>query len=124
MTDPAAPPRRPRWRKPEVREILLGIALFAAFVACLRMAVLRRGYLARAADHEARRDRIVASPETIAYWEARWSDQFARFPSKPVAFAAGPPYVPSVVAFHERMRAKWARAADRPWIPVSPDPNP
>jgi hypothetical protein len=31
-------------------------------------------------------------------------------------------YNPSKVAFHAAMSRKWADAAERPWLPVKPDP--
>jgi hypothetical protein len=87
-----------------------------------RLWVLRLDYLERAEVHAYWCDHL-RNPEEATYWEARWTDQREGFKGS-YPWPDKPPFVPVMAAYHARMRAKWERAAARPWLSVEPDPYP
>jgi hypothetical protein len=95
--------------------------LLGGLTLIVRHLVLRQAYLQRAALHEAWKAKIFVSPESPRYWEARWRDQWLER-TGPYPWPDGPPFVPAISEYHDRMIAKWRYAADHPWQEVEPDP--
>jgi hypothetical protein len=98
-----------------VRQMMIAVAFVAlvsaGWVECARMeaAMVKRRleYSLRAIDH---------SLAESAHTHGRW----------PGCFISPPPETsiidPKKAAYHAAMARKWSAAADRPWLPVEPDP--
>jgi hypothetical protein len=108
-----------------VRRMLLAVAIVAIMLGMVRMTARLWSdhllYAERAEYHARFRRHVLQSPESILYWEQRWSGQRegkkASYP-----WPDGPPFVPAIMEYHDRMRAKWERASRLPWLPIEPDP--
>jgi hypothetical protein len=101
----------------------IAAAVVALAFGIIRHWAARRLYLEKAAQHAGFRALVLRSPDTIAYWESRWTDQREGLPAR-YPWPDGPPFVPAMAKYHDAMRIKYERAARYPWLPVEPDPLP
>ena len=104
-----------------VRRMLTVVAIVALGFGMIRLWATRQLYLEKAAEHAGFRAHVLRSPESIAYWEARWKDQREGLPAR-YPWPAGPPFVPAIAKYHHAMRIKYERAARYPWLSVDVDP--
>jgi hypothetical protein len=104
-----------------VRAIMIVIALAALAFGIVRYWTARQRYLEKAAMHASFKAYVLVSRDSIRFWEARWTDQRRGLPAK-YPWPAGPPFVPSMLKYHDAMRLKYERAARFPWLPVAADP--
>jgi hypothetical protein len=111
-----------RWPRLTIRRLMAAMALIGIIIGGVQFFRLRRHYLDRADDHARMAAYFVSSPESILYWEARWSAQFEG-KRPPYPWSSGPPYVAAIVAHHTSMKAKYEYAARYPWLTVEPDPS-
>ena len=112
--------RLPRVRF-SIRRIMVVVVIVALAFGTFRLWTVRKLYLEKAAQHAGFRDFVVRSPESIRYWEARWTAQREGLPAR-YPWPDGPPFVPAMVKYHDAMRIKYERAARYPWLSVEPDP--
>jgi hypothetical protein len=103
--------------------MLVAVAVVALVFGTIRLWVMRQIYLEKAANHAGFRAFVLQSPDSIRYWENRWTDQRMGKPAM-YPWPAGPPFVPAMARYHDEMRVKYERAARHPWLPVEPDPLP
>jgi hypothetical protein len=106
-----------------VRRMMVAVAILALAFGIIRLWATRQLYLKKAAGHAGFRTEVLRSPETIAYWESRWTAQREGRPAR-YPWPGGPPFVPAMAQYHDAMRIKYERAARYPWLPVEPDPPP
>jgi hypothetical protein len=104
-----------------VRRMMVAMAVAALTFAILRFWAVRQLYLEKAGHHAGFRALVLRSPETIAYWESRWTSQREGMPAR-YPWPGGPPFVPAMAKYHDAMRIKYERAARYPWLPIEPDP--
>jgi hypothetical protein len=97
------------------------VAVVALAFGAVHLVAVRRRHLETAARHAGFRAWVLRSPESIAYWEARWTDQRVGLPARG-PWPAVPPFVPAIAAYHDALKIKYERAARYPWLPVEPDP--
>ncbi len=104
-----------------VRRMMVVVAVVALAFGIFRLWALRELYLEKAANHAGFRAYMLRSPESIAHWEDRWTDQRIGKPAR-YPWPGGPPFVPAMAKYHDAMRIKYERAARYPWLPIEPDP--
>jgi hypothetical protein len=104
-----------------VRRMIVAVAVIALAFWMVRLWAARQLYLQKAAKHAGFRANVLRSPNSIAYWESRWTDQREGKPAR-YPWPAGPPFVPALAKYHDAMRMKYERAARYPWLPIEPDP--
>ena len=104
-----------------VRRTMVAVAVVALAFGIVRLWTARQLYLEKAAEHAGFRALVLRSPDTIAYWESRWTDQRRGLPAR-YPWPGGPPFVPAMAKYHDAMRIKYERAAHYPWLPIEPDP--
>ena len=104
-----------------VRRLMVVVTLAALAFGIVRYWTARQHYLKKAADHAGFRAYVLVSPQSIRYWEERWT---AGREGKPASYPwpDRPPFVPAMAKYHDEMRLKWEQAARFPWLPVEPDP--
>jgi hypothetical protein len=107
------------------RRLLLAVAVLATLlggaIEARRLWLRRSDYLQRADAHAYWCDHLRI-PEEATYWENRWTEQRWRLKGY-YPWPDKAPFVPAIAAYRARMRAKWERAAARPWFNVEPDPD-
>jgi len=103
-----------------VRRLMVAVAVVALAFGIVRLWAARQLYLEKAAEHAGFRALVLRSPNTIAYWESRWTAQREGLPAR-YPWPGGPPFVPAMAKYHDAMRIKYERAARYPWLPIEPD---
>ena len=105
----------PRFR---LRSLMVAVAVAGVVIGGESMRRRRVDYLRQAQYHAHLQQRLVVfSPGWIPETEAedeRYRQAISRFFAK----MASRPWT----VYHARMKGKYLRAADRPWLPVVPDP--
>ncbi len=104
-----------------VRRMMIAVAVVARSVRDRSPLGVAQLYLEKAADHAGFRALVLRSPETIAYWESRWTAQREGLPAK-YPWPSGTPFVPAMARYYDAMRIKYEQAARYPWLPIAPDP--
>ncbi len=104
-----------------VRRVMVVVALAALAFGINRYWAARQHYLEKAAMHAGFRAYVLMSPDSIRYWENRWTDQRLGKPAR-YPWPAKPPFVPAMLEYHDEMRLKYEQAARYPWLAVAPDP--
>jgi hypothetical protein len=104
-----------------VRKLVIAVAIIGILVGMAKLWWTHLLYAERAANHAALRSFYLQSPASVEYWEQRWTGQREGLKGS-FLWPDGPPFVPAIAAYHERMRAKWERASWMPWLSVEPDP--
>ncbi|MGO9465485.1 MAG: hypothetical protein ACLQIB_53385 [Isosphaeraceae bacterium] len=103
-----------------VRRMMVAVALVGLAFWIVRLWAARQLYLEKAAWHAGYGASVLRSPDTIAYWESRWTDQRHGKPAR-YPWPGGPPFVPAMAKYHDAMRIKYERAARYPWLHIEPD---
>jgi hypothetical protein len=104
-----------------IRTLMALVAVMAGAMACCEMQRRRRTYRAQAWYH-------LAASHQLAV-DSRWSLCMFGF-SEQLAKAIQASRLAERTAlltaseYHLRLHAKYERAAQRPWLPVAPDPSP
>jgi hypothetical protein len=78
-----------------VRRILVAVAVVALAFGIVRLWAARQLYLEKAAEHAGFRALVLRSPNTIAYWESRWTYQREGLPAR-YPWPRRPPFVPAM----------------------------
>jgi hypothetical protein len=115
--------RMPR-RRLEVRTLMGGVAVVAIFfggvIELPRLWILRQQYLGVAEKYgywETRLDGAVGIRQEITYYSLRMPRGSEPSPDRLARMKAE-------ASYYAQLRAKYERAARRPWVPVTSDPAP
>jgi hypothetical protein len=103
------------------RRWMIAMAVIGLLLAIGRFLALRHAYRERAEFHEGANAMIFRNADSRMYWENRWSNQREGLKGS-YPWPDGPPFLPAMGEYHDRMTAKWRYAADHPWLDVEPDP--
>jgi hypothetical protein len=95
-----------------LRSMMILVAVFALGIWAAVMVRLRGDYLSRAAQHTAHEQSYRRTSHI------RFAESFPAEDRQELLLMRA-----RLADFHDEMRRKWERAASRPWMPVSPDPD-
>jgi hypothetical protein len=104
-----------------LRSLLVLVALAAGTLACIEMRRRQRTYRDRAWYHLAASDQLVRDSRwhfcLFSLTERQAEAIRSRVSAERTALLTASEY-------HRRLHRKYERAAERPWLPIAPDPPP